>query len=450
MRVDLLGTGSADRWPNPWCDCERCAWARATGSTRARTSALVDSALLIDPGPDAGSGGADLTAVRTVLVSHGHPDHLDPAFLLAWAWAGARPLVVAGPPDAVDRCRAWVGPDAPVTFRPLRAGGELAAGALRVRALPAAHSTVSGRDHDGTALLYEVAGDARLLYATDTAALPHEHLSGRYDLVLMELTFGDRTDHGTAHLDLPAFGHEVSRLRGAGRLAPGARVVAVHLSHHSPPDLSARLAAAGAEALPDGTTLVAGPEHRPPARGRRLLVTGGARSGKSARAEALAATREVAYVATARAYPRDPEWVARVAAHRARRPAGWRTVETTRVAAAVRAAEPGTLVLVDCLTLWTAALIDTAEAWADPDRAAAVLDDALAELRGALAEAPADVILVTNEVGSGIVPATPAGRLYRDLLGRVNVAAAAACDDVELVACGIPTTIKGAPWPSST
>jgi phosphoribosyl 1,2-cyclic phosphodiesterase len=201
MRVDVLGTGSADRWPNPWCTCDRCQWAREAGVHRGRTSALVDGCLLIDPGPDAGSGGVDLSGVRTVLITHDHPDHLDPAFLLAWSWASGPGLLVAGPAEAIERCRQWVGPDAPVEFRALAAGDELAVddadgadGALRVRALPAAHSTNGGRDHDGTALLFEVmAPDASLLYATDTAALPHDDLAGPYDVVLLELTFGDTT-----------------------------------------------------------------------------------------------------------------------------------------------------------------------------------------------------------------------------------------------------------------
>jgi adenosylcobinamide kinase/adenosylcobinamide-phosphate guanylyltransferase len=454
MHIDLLGTGSADRWPNPWCACDRCAWARDSGVHRARTSALVDGVLLIDPGPDAGSGGVDLSGVRTVLVTHGHPDHLDPAFLLAWSWAGSQPLLVAGPPDALDRCRPWVGPSAPVVFRPLSAGDVIDTGGHRVRALRAAHSTLTGADHDGTALLYEVDGDGRLLYATDTAGLPHGELVGRYDAVLLECTFGDTPDHGTAHLDLPSFGHEVARLRAAGRLAEGARVVAVHLSHHNPTDLADRLVAVGAEVLPDGTAVEVGALARPGAPGgppRRLLITGGARSGKSARAEALAAGRPgVAYVATAPAWPDDPEWVARVALHRARRPAAWQVHETADVARVLRSAAPGQCVLVDCLALWVTALVDAAAAWDDPDAAAVVLDEHLRILREALAGCAADVVLVTNEVGSGVVPDTSSGRLFRDLLGRVNVALAAACDDVEVVVAGIPQMLKGRPWTTSS
>ncbi|HSO03587.1 MAG TPA: bifunctional adenosylcobinamide kinase/adenosylcobinamide-phosphate guanylyltransferase [Candidatus Limnocylindrales bacterium] len=454
MRIDVLGTGSADRWPNPWCACDRCQWARDAGVHRDRTSALVNGRLLIDPGPDAGSGGIDLTGVRTVLITHDHPDHLDPAFLLAWSWASGPGLLVAGPADAVERCRDWVGPQAPVEFRELAAGDELtldgADGELRIRALPAAHSTAGGLEHDGTALLFEVAAtDATLLYATDTATLPHETLSGPYDVVLLELTFGDTTDHGTAHLDLPAFGREVARLRANGRLADGARVVAVHLSHHNPIDLSQRLVAIGAEVVRDGTALQVGTAGRRV--GRRLLVTGGARSGKSHHAESLVRGRvPVTYVATAPTYPDDPEWVERITRHRHRRPPTWRLRETAQVADMLRETEPAETVLVDCLTLWVTAAVDRANAWEDPSAAESAVEAVLADLLDAMGTTQADVVLVTNEVGSGIAPATASGRLFRDLLGRVNTAVAAACDDVVLVTSGIPRTLKGRSWTTST
>jgi adenosylcobinamide kinase/adenosylcobinamide-phosphate guanylyltransferase len=460
MHVRLLGTGSADRWPNPWCTCPRCDWARASGTHRARTSVLVDGHLLIDPGPDAGSAGTDLTEVRTVLITHDHPDHLDPAFLLAWTWAGAGTLTVAGPAEAIERCRPWVGPQSPVRFEALAAGDRLSAGPLQVHALPAAHSTLGGSEHDGSALLYDIRGDARVLYATDTAALPHEALGDLYDLVLLELTFGDVLDHGTAHLDLPTFGREVARLRSDARLSPGARVVAVHLSHHNPVDLPERLAAIGAEVLPDGSAIAVGSQSAvgsrsavgsQSARARRLLVTGGARSGKSARAESLAAGRPlVTYVATAPAYPDDPEWAARIAAHRDRRPAAWRLRETADVAGVLRAADPEETVLVDCLTLWLTAVLDRAGGWQDDRAALAAAAEALEELVSALGATRADVVLVTNEVGSGIAPETSSGRLFRDLLGRVNAGVASVCDDVEIVTCGIPQVVKGASWTTST
>lgn len=432
---------------------------------------MVDGTLLLDPGPDAGSRGEDLSAVRTVLISHDHPDHLDPAFLLAWSWAGGPELTVAGPPQAIERCRPWVAGEAPVRWHPLVAGDTLVAGAggsdpLHVRALPAAHSTSGGHDHDGTALLYEVSGaDAALLYATDTRALPHDQLAGPYDLVLLELTFGDHTAHGTAHLDLPAFGHELAQLRAAGRLASGGRAVAVHLSHHNPVDLADRLRVIGAEALPDGSIVVigsgsagpAGHERRGRGRagegtsGRSLLITGGARSGKSARAEALAASRAgVTYVATAPQDPDDAEWVARIARHRARRPSTWQVAETADIAGVLRGAPAQHTVLIDCLTLWLTGLLAHADAWDEPEAAQAIVDRATAELVEALASARCEVILVTNEVGSGVVPASASGRLFRDLLGRVNTTVAAACDDVEVVTVGLPSTAKGQPWTTRT
>ena len=490
MRVHLLGTGSADRLPNPWCACPRCTGARRNGEHRARTSVLVDDCLLIDPGPDIGSGGVPLTGVRTVLITHDHPDHLDPAFLLAWSWAGGPPLLVGGPPDAVERCQHWVGPDAAVSFLPLAAGDEFSAGDLHVRAFPAAHSVLAGRVHDGTALLYEVTGDARLLHASDTAALPHEQLGGPYDLVLLECTFGERTDHGSAHLDLPSFAAEVTALRAAGRLASGAQVVAVHLSHHTPSDLGERLAEHGARVVDDGTVLELGVDAA--TRGRRLLVTGGARSGKSARAETVLAGRpDVRYVAAAPAHPDDPEWVARIAAHRARRPSHWDVVELPELtssafprtgrrsirinpptvhvdhrpddqapssserpldplAALIAAAPVGQALLVDCLTLWLTGVVDAADAWEDPAAAELVASEGADDLCAALATTRADVVLVSNEVGSGLVPTTASGRLFRDLLGRLNAQVAAVCDDVELVTSGLPLLLKGRPWTRTT
>lgn len=454
MRVHLLGTGSADRWPNPFCACARCAWAREHGQLRSRTSALVDGSLLVDPGPDIGDRGTDLSGVRTVLITHGHPDHLDPAFLLAWTWAHASSLDVAGPPEAIARCRPWVGPRAPVRFREVHAGDSWDAGRLRIRALPAAHSTTGGHRHDGTAVLYEVTGAASLLYATDTAALPHGDLRGPYDLVLLEETFGDVTDHGTAHLDLPAFGREVARLRADGRLTAEGRVVAVHLSHHNPPDVSERLRGIGAEVVPDGTVLAVGRGTTPqradeahPRPGRRLLITGGARSGKSRRAESIAAHRnDVHYVATAPSHPDDREWAQRIAEHRARRPPGWGVHETVDVAHVLAGAPPGALVLVDCLTLWVTTLVDLADAWEHPHAASTIVAAETERLLAALSTGVADVVLVTNEVGAGVVPHTASGRLFRDLMGRVNAGVAAACDDVELVVAGLPSTLKGRTW----
>jgi adenosylcobinamide kinase/adenosylcobinamide-phosphate guanylyltransferase len=158
----------------------------------------------------------------------------------------------------------------------------------------------------------------------------------------------------------------------------------------------------------------------------------------------------VTYVATAPTYPDDPEWVERIARHRHRRPPGWRLRETAQVAEILRDAQPEETVLVDCLTLWVTAAVDRAGAWEDATAAEAALEEVLAELLDVLEATQGDVVLVTNEVGSGIAPATASGRLFRDLLGRVNMAVAAVCDDVTIVTSGIPRTLKGRPWTSST
>jgi adenosylcobinamide kinase/adenosylcobinamide-phosphate guanylyltransferase len=159
----------------------------------------------------------------------------------------------------------------------------------------------------------------------------------------------------------------------------------------------------------------------------RTLVLGGSRSGKSAFAESLLAGEPaVEYVATALADPRDAEWTARIAAHRAGRPPHWSTLETSDVAEVLR--RDGVAVLIDSITLWLSAGLD------DPARV-----DALCGAWGASARR---VVAVSDEVGSGVVPATDTGRLFRDALGVLNQRLAAAADDVHLVVAGLPLRLK--------
>ena len=169
----------------------------------------------------------------------------------------------------------------------------------------------------------------------------------------------------------------------------------------------------------------------------KLLVTGGVRSGKSTHAERLLdAADVVAYVAPGPAVrSEDADWAARVAAHRTRRPAGWTTHETRDVAAVLRSAQGA--VLVDCLGTWVTALVDEAGLWEAPEEQVRdVVERAADALVAALAAAPGPVVLVTNEVGLGVVPAHRSGRLFRDLLGTVNQRVGAACDEVHLVVAG--------------
>ena len=169
----------------------------------------------------------------------------------------------------------------------------------------------------------------------------------------------------------------------------------------------------------------------------RVLFTGGARSGKSTAAESLAAgAPDVTYVATAPPLPDDPEWAARVAEHRVRRPAHWATVETDDICPPMAAATPDRPVLVDCLTLWLMARMDRHGAWTDEAAARPALEADIAAVVHQVAASRGGLILVTNEVGSGIVPDRPGTRLFRDLLGRTNAAVAAECDSVYLVVAG--------------
>jgi adenosylcobinamide kinase/adenosylcobinamide-phosphate guanylyltransferase len=168
---------------------------------------------------------------------------------------------------------------------------------------------------------------------------------------------------------------------------------------------------------------------------RRVLVLGGARSGKSERAELrLAGEPEVTYVATGSDGAGDPEWAARVAAHRARRPAWWRTAETTDLASVLRTARGA--VLIDGIGTWLAAVMDECGAWAGGAADLARLAARTAGLVGAWRQAAACVVAVSDETGLGVVPATPAGRLFRDELGRLNRALAAESEEAELVVAG--------------
>lgn len=178
------------------------------------------------------------------------------------------------------------------------------------------------------------------------------------------------------------------------------------------------------------------------------LILGGARSGKSAYAERLASESglEVVYVATSRAG--DVEMAARIARHRAARPLHWVTVEEPlRVGDAIdRWSTPARVVLVDCLTLWLSNLL-FAQGHDYPDVGTIALPPLFhterAALLAALGNASGDVLLVSNEVGMGIVPIGAISRHFADEAGRLNQAVGAACDRAVLVAAGLPLELKG-------
>lgn len=174
-----------------------------------------------------------------------------------------------------------------------------------------------------------------------------------------------------------------------------------------------------------------------------ILITGGARSGKSRHAQALAEARPGKRLFIATSPVIDDEMHQRIERHQAdRQGQGWRTVEEELRPMDVLAGYPeAEVVLLDCLTLWISNLLFEAEA---PEYFTEAMIVGLAgELVGAARQRQGVVIIVTNEVGLGIVPENSLARRYRDLVGRCNQTIAAAADQVDLVVCGIPLSIKG-------
>lgn len=166
---------------------------------------------------------------------------------------------------------------------------------------------------------------------------------------------------------------------------------------------------------------------------KSILITGGARSGKSTLAERMVEGfgLPATYIATAQAF--DAEMEARIAEHKARRGAGWTTVaEPFDLPDALQAADPARPVLIDCLTLWLTNLMLAERDWQAPAEA----------LAGSLARDRAPVVIVTNEVGAGIVPENALARAFRDDAGRLNQTIAQACDELWLAVAGHPLKIK--------
>ena len=179
----------------------------------------------------------------------------------------------------------------------------------------------------------------------------------------------------------------------------------------------------------------------------RTLIFGGARSGKSAYAEqlAIASGKPVIYLATAQGG--DAEMQARIAHHQARRPASWRTLECTiELAQAIsQSSTPDNLILIDCLTLWLSNLlfseyIETPEIGSiTPPENFSIQRTAFLQV---LENLPGDLIIVSNEVGMGIIPQGAISRWFVDEAGRLNQAVAAQCEQVSWVAAGLPLHFK--------
>lgn len=400
MDVTLLGTGAPAGLPRPDCPCAACATALGQDA-RAATAVLVDGTLLLDLTPGAAfaaaRAGHSLGGVRQVLLSHPHD--------------GPAVEVPAGLPQP-GRV-----PD----------GRELALlTGHRVRAV--------AMDTPGTG--YAVTGPSgqRVLYLPPGGAPAGLEVGVKesYDMVLADVV--GRPD-------------ALARLRAVGAVGPTTDVVAAHLDHDVPPgaELRRRLAAAGARAVPDGTTLAVGAYEDVPDVPRRTLVLGGARSGKSVEAERrLEAFPDVLYVATGGSRNGDTEWASRVATHRERRPGSWRTAETCDLVPLLK--DDGPALLIDCLSLWLTDAMDSVGAWDDAewaDGGERELRSRVRELTEAVRATRRTVVAVSNEVGSGIVPATASGRRYRDELGRLNAAFAAECEQVLLVVAGQALALRG-------
>ena len=377
----LVGTGGDGGWPEPGCRCASCAGACAAGRTRAPAAVRLDGHPL---GPGLGRPGDCLHVGphRLRLHSAARPGRL------AYAVTGADGVRLLYAPSGVD-----LGPPAdPVASDP-------AAGA-------AFEVVLLGPDRDG----------------------------------------------------LRSVAHGLAALRARGAVTATTDVVVVGLSHHDPPasELGRLLTAWGARTVPDRTTVqvqASAPGLVPdnvdasepantarPGLWGRTLVLGGARSGKSAYAEdLLRAEPRVTYLATGGARPDDAEWVDRVAVHRRRRPPGWTTVESLDAAGVLASASNP--VLVDCLGTWLTGRMDHYGAWEDP-RARPAVDDEVARLVATWRALRVPVVAVSNEVGSGVVPATASGRLFRDLLGRLNAQIAAQSETVLLTVAGLTVPLR--------
>ena len=191
--------------------------------------------------------------------------------------------------------------------------------------------------------------------------------------------------------------------------------------------------------------------------GKLTLILGGARSGKSSKAVRVAQkdrAGQVLFVATAG--PGDEEMRTRIEKHRAERPQDWRTLETPHgVGQAVRRqpgvapdsggqTQPGTTIIVDCITLLVSNLIaDAPDPFVDEVKNRVGLE--ITEIVQAAQELDCHLIVVSNEVGAGLTPVTPLGRAYRDLLGQANQTLAAAADIAILMVAGLPVILKGPP-----
>ena len=390
MRILVEGSGGAAGWPEPGCRCASCLRQAADGTARERSTIVVDGTVRLGAGEAEEAEGYRVRRLGDVrdgeAVGGWEMTGPDGGRVLWAAGPGAVPV----PPEGAGRYDA--------VFLDLL-GDPAQLGLLRARGLVTADTVtaVAFADH-------RVPSGAEL-----------RRRCGFWGAIVP----GDGDQ-----VDVPGGGEADSTDRSAEKQWPG-------------PGTALGWSQAG-RALRRPGPGQAGPWRAGP---WRVLVIGGARSGKSERAELrLAGEPDVTYVATGPngqggdGHPADPEWAARVAAHRARRPGWWRTAETTDLAGVLAAARGA--VLIDGIGTWLAAVLGECDAWDGSAGWAERLTARTSELIGAWRQTRARVVAVSDETGLGVVPETPAGRLFRDELGRLNRALAAESEETELVVAG--------------
>jgi adenosylcobinamide kinase / adenosylcobinamide-phosphate guanylyltransferase len=379
MQVLVEGSGGASGWPDPGCRCASCLRAATGGHARKGSTIVIDGVVALGGALGGATGGGDRGGYCV------------------------RELADAGDGDG-----GWdvTSPD----------GG-------------------------------------RLLYPGGPGAVP--------------VPPGDAAAYDIAFVDMLGDPAQLGWLRRRGLITADTITAVAFADHRVPaePELRRRCAFWRALAPSDGDRLSTARSARKgfdelPGAIRpgpwRVLVMGGARSGKSEEAELrLAGEPEVTYVATGPDGSGDAEWAARVAAHRARRPGWWRTAETTDLAGILAGARGA--VLIDGIGTWLAAALGECGAWDGPageaglgdaggawdgggdgggDGPAGRLAERVSGLLAAWRRTRAHVVAVSDEVGLGVVPGTPAGRTFRDALGRLNRALAAESEEAELVVAG--------------
>ncbi len=410
MRVLIEGSGGSSGWPEPGCRCASCRRAAADGNWRQRSTIVVDGTLRL--------------AADRAEAQDADAEAQDADAKAQDADAEAQDADTEAQDGERDQDSGTEAQD-----------GERIIAGFRVRRLADARAGGRLGGWDVTSPDGE-----RLLYPAGPGAVPDPPVgAARYDV---------------AFLDLVGNPAQLGGLRARG-LVTADTITAVAFADHRVPgvaELERRCGFWRVGVLADGeriTTDRSAKGFKDHSRPWRVLVIGGARSGKSEQAELrLAGEPEVTYVATAPDWQGgadDAEWAARVAVHQARRPAWWRTVETTDLAGVLVATRGA--VLIDGIGTWLAAVLGECGAWdgADggqsgargaDDGAAGRIAARTAELVAAWRQAQGYVVAVSDEAGLGVVPGTAAGRVFRDELGRLNQALAAESEETELIVAG--------------